>query len=233
MGKECPWGATVKRIYVVTEGQTETNFVNRVLSPYFCEKETILIPTTILTKADEQKGKMYKGGMLNYAKARTTIKKDLSYTKEKDVYVTTMFDLYALPNDTPGKSETDKISDPYDKVVCIENAMYDFEKLDKPIFRPYIQLHEFEALLFANLDLLADEYFEYDIQPLRDCLEKKKNPELINDGSETAPSKRIYNCIPDYDKVTAGVSVLEKIGLDALCKSCKHFSEWIEWIKSI
>jgi hypothetical protein len=33
-----------------------------------------------------------------------------------------------------------------------------------------------------------------------------KNPELINDGKETAPSKRILKEIPEYDKVTAGVS---------------------------
>ena len=61
MGKECSWGTTMKRIYVVTEGQSETNFVNRVLSPFFLTLNKILIPTTVLTKADENKGKMYKG----------------------------------------------------------------------------------------------------------------------------------------------------------------------------
>lgn len=233
MGKECIWGTTMKRIFVVTEGQSETNFVNRVLVPYFCGSQKILIPTTVLTKADEQKGKMYKGGMLNYAKAHSTIIKDLAYSKDQNVYVTTMFDLYALPKDTPGKKDADKIKEPYEKVAYLEKALFDSENLNRPVYHPYIQLHEFEALLFTDLDYLAEQYFEYDIQPLRNCLLEKKNPELINDGAETAPSKRVIACIPDYDKATSGVSVLEKIGLDNLCKSCKHFSEWIEWIKSV
>ena len=224
----------MKLIYVVTEGQTETNFVNKILNPYFCGSDKFLIPTTVLTKADEQKGRMYKGGLVDYAKARLTIRNNLAYTNKQNVYVTTMFDLYALPRDTPGMIEADKISDPYEKVAVLEKSMLNFEKeLRKPVFHPYIQLHEFEALLFSNLDLLAIEYFEYDIQPLKDCLEKKKNPELINDGRETAPSKRILKCIPDYDKVTSGISVLEKIGLPALCCKCKHFSEWIDWIQEL
>ena len=144
-----------------------------------------------------------------------------------------MFDLYALPNDTPGKNEADKVLDPYQKVSCIEKAMIASENLSKPVYHPYIQLHEFEALLFSDLNLLAEQYFEYDIQPLRDCLCKKRNPELINDGVNTAPSKRIINCIPNYDKATDGVSVLEKIGINNLCQSCKHFSEWIDWMKSL
>ncbi len=233
MGKECSWGAAMKRIYVVTEGQSETNFVKKVLTPFFLPLNKNLIPTTVLTKVDEQKGKVHKGGMVNYAKARNTILKDLTYTKKDDVFVTTMFDLYALPTDTPGKNEANKISDPYQKVSCIEKAMFDFEKLTRPVYHPYIQLHEFEALLFSDLTFLANQYFEYNIQPLINCLAVKKNPELINDGAATAPSKRILNCIPIYDKATDGVSVLGKIGINKLCQSCKHFSEWIEWMKSV
>ena len=223
----------MKRIFVVTEGQSETNFVNRVLSPYFLPYGKIFIPTTVLTKADERKGKMHKGGMSSYEKARTTIKKDLTYTGSPDVFVTTMFDFYRLPFDTPGYNEAQKIAEPYKKIAFLEQKMLDYEKLaNQTVFHPYIQLHEFEALLFSDISLLGDEYFEYDVQPLKDCIAQKKNPELINDGAETAPSKRILNCIPDYDKVTVGVSVLEKIGITALCSKCPHFSEWIDWIKS-
>ena len=87
--------------------------------------------------------------------------------------------------------------------------------------------------MFSNLNVLADAYFEYDIQSLRVCLKEKTNPELINSGAETAPAKRILKCIPDYDKATMGVSILERIGVDALCNSCRHFSDWIDKIKNI
>lgn len=90
--------------------------------------------------------------------------------------------------------------------------MFDFEKLTSSVYHPYIQLHEFESLFFSDLSFLANQYFEYDIQPLIDCLAVKKNPELINDGAATVPSKRILDCIPNYDKATDGVSVLAKSG---------------------
>ena len=234
MGEECTRRSALKRIFVVTEGQSETNFVNKVLSPYFLSDGKIFIPTTVLTKKDERNGKMHKGGMSNFAKAQTTIKQDLAYTNSSDVFVTTMFDFYRLPTDTPGYKEAKKLSNPYDKVACLEQNMLNFEKLaNQTVFHPYIQLHEFEALLFSNINLLGEEYFEYDIQPLKDCVTEKKNPELINDGAATAPSKRILKCIPDYDKATAGVSVLEKIGVDILCNKCPHFAEWIDWIRSL
>ena len=223
----------MKRIFVVTEGQSETNFVKRVLSPYFLEFGKELIPNTVCTKVDKSKGRMYKGGLLHYEKARTTIEKCLSYTKKADTFVTTMFDFYGLPNDTPGMNKIKNCATKYDAVSVIENEMIVRENLSKAVYFPYIQLHEFEALLFTNLDFLAERYFEYDIQLLRDCLSEKKNPELINDCKETAPSKRILSCIPDYDKAGVGVAILEKIGVDVLCASCKHFSEWIDCIKRL
>ena len=39
----------MKKIFVVTEGQSETNFVQRVMSPYFADR-CILIPNTVVTK---------------------------------------------------------------------------------------------------------------------------------------------------------------------------------------
>ena len=233
MGQEHSWGTALKRIYVVTEGQSETNFVKRVLCPYFVGMGKVLIPTTVLTKQDESRGRMYKGGMRNYAKARTTITKDLAHTKEPDVFVTTMFDLYRLPGDTPGMEAAKKIADPYQKIAMLEQSMLSIENLRKPVYIPYVQLHEFETLLFANLDELSKTYFDYDIQPLRDALKKTQNPELINGGADTAPSKRVMQCIPDYDKATLGVSVLEKIGMDALCQKCKHFGEWISKLAAL
>ncbi len=223
----------MKVVHIVTEGRSETNFVKRVLVPYFWAMDKNLIPNETLTKVDRSKGRMYKGGLSHYEKMRETIRKCLGYTKKADTFVTTMFDLYGLPDDTPGMDKIKNCANKYEAVGVIEREMAVSENLSKAAFFPYIQLHEFEALLFTNLDFLAESYFEYDIQPLRDCLAKKKNPELINDGKPTAPSKRILSCIPIYDKVTVGVAILEKIGVDALCASCKHFSEWIDRIKSL
>ena len=55
------------------------------------------------------------------------------------------------------------------------------------------------------------------------------SPELINDGNNTAPSKRIIGEIPEYErmKVSAAPIVADKIGLLTLRLKCKHFDEWL------
>ena len=58
-------------------------------------------------------------------------------------------------------------------------------------------------------------------------------PELINDGAETAPSKRILKQIPEYDKVTAGWTVAEQIGLTTLRHKCPHFNDWLTRLEQL
>ena len=60
-----------------------------------------------------------------------------------------------------------------------------------------------------------------------------ENPELIDDGPETAPSKRILEEIPEYDKVAAGVSVVGKIGLPVLRQKCAHFNGWLTKLEQL
>ena len=217
------------RIFVVCEGQAEATFVKCILMPYFSSRNKTLIPITILTKQDKKLGKMYKGGMSNFEKARSTITKVLAGVKDRHTFVTTMFDFYKLPNDTPGMDKVAIINDPYKQVLLLEKEIQTFEKGYASVYLPYIQLHEFESLIFADLNKINQRYFEanYDISSLREALEEVQNPELINNGESTAPSKRILACIPDYDKIDGGISILEKIGIAKLQKECKHFSDWI------
>lgn len=224
----------MKLIYVVTEGSSETNFVKRVLCPHFDSLNKTLTPTTVLTKNDRRAGIQYKGGMDRYAKAETTISKCLAHSKDNpEAYVTTMFDFYRLPKDTPGMDEIKSVTDPYEKVARIENCMVQHVALQKPIYFPYIQLHEFEALLFSDLDAVSKKYFYHDITSLKNCVAEIRNPELIDNGEETAPSKRIISCIPDYDKATTGVDILETIGLETLRNKCAHFNEWITKLEKL
>ncbi len=142
-----------------------------------------------------------------------------------------MFDLYALPHDFPGFSEAKNQNDPYQRVEILEKAFAQDIANDR--FIPYIQLHEFETLVFADPQQLDWEYMEHDksvgrlVKMIGD-----KNPELINDGKETAPSKRIIAEIPEYDKL-GGVIVVEKIGLKKLRSRCRHFSEWLNRLEQL
>ncbi|MDE5938440.1 MAG: DUF4276 family protein [Lachnospiraceae bacterium] len=221
----------MKNFRIVTEGQSETNFVNRVMVPYFADR-CILIPITVVTKTDSRRGKTYKGGVGNYGQIRNTLLNTLANAaKNADSYVTTMFDFYRLPIDVPGVLDAEKVSDPYKKVEIIEREIQKAEEYDGKFFFPYIELHEFEAMIFSDITKLEEAYFEEDLTALKECVKVQGNPELINDGAETAPSKRIMNCIDNFDKANVGVDVLGKIGIENIAAKCRHFAEWLQRIE--
>ncbi len=142
-------------INVLCEGQTEDLFAKMVLKEHLLQFG-IVVKTVILTTS---KRKNAKGGLLNYQQAKRDlgilIKQHSSKTSEKHFF-TTMFDLYALPNDFPGYSEVERIADCYQKVSKLEEKFA--EDTPSRNFIPYIQLHEFEALVFCGLEYLLVDY---------------------------------------------------------------------------
>ncbi len=161
----------------------------------------------------------------------------MTWLKEDDnpeARFTTMFDLYALPTDFPKLSHADKITEPYKKVVFLENAMR--EDIRDHRFIPYLQLHEFESLVLANPRMLELEYFEHEsaISELEKLLaDHQNNPELIDDGRETAPSKRILKRVPEYNKVSVGAVLAGIEGIESLKKKCRHFCDWIDGLEKL
>ncbi|MDR1309967.1 MAG: DUF4276 family protein [Deltaproteobacteria bacterium] len=164
--------------------------------------------------------------MLSYGKAKKDILAWLKEDHGKECRFTTMFDLYALPDDFPGYDEARFQIDPYKKVKILEDFMA--HDINDNRFIPYAQLHEFEALILADPRQLEWEYLEHD-KPILNLISMvgAQNPELVNDGKDTAPSKRILKEIPEYNKATAGPAVAEKIGLPVLRAKCGHFHDWL------
>lgn len=194
------------------------------MAAYFANR-CVLIPNTVITKTDSKHGRTYIGGVTNYNQIGNTLLKTLSSSsKNKDSYVTTMFGFYRLPTDVPGVADAEKVNDSYEKVELIESAILKTENYNGNFFFPYVELHEFEAMLFSDLTKLKETYFEYDLTDLGECVKVQSNPELINNGEETAPSKRIMKCISCYDKANVGVDVLGKIGIENTAEKCHHFS---------
>ncbi len=205
--------------------------LKKVLCPYLQNKEGITGVKSILLTTNKKKNA--KGGMLSYNQVLTDLnllrKTALDNNSKRNIF-TTMFDFYALPKNFPGFYEMQKIQDPYLKVDKLEK---DFAKaINDKRFIPYIQLHEFETLLFCDIECIAKFNSEYEegCKQLVGILEKvgKGNPELINHGMQTAPSKRIEKAIGRYNKPRIGKGVTELIGIDQLRSKCKHFNQWIE-----
>jgi len=129
------------------------------------------------------------------------------------------------------------LRNPYDKVNLIEG---EFAKdIGDYRFIPYIQLHEYEALLFTDPKILEYEFFDSDdaisrLESVRE-IDGKGNPELIDNGEETAPSKRIIKEFPEYgnNKAAIGSMMAGLIGIDALKASCSHFKTWVEELENL
>lgn len=220
-------------LHILCEGQTEERFVKEVLSPYLQQFNIYPKPILLLTS----KKKNARGGMLSYAQA----KRDLSIlqkqfrdnTSEHHMF-TTMFDYYALPDDFPGVEESTEIQNVRDRISFLEDKFA--EDMGRGAFIPYIQLHEFEALLFVDIIKLQTEYplSSEKIRILKKETDIYGDPELINNSPDTAPSKRIIAALAQdyhYNKVQSGTAVAYAIGIEALLKNCQHFNEWINVIQ--
>jgi hypothetical protein len=67
-----------------------------------------------------------------------------------------MIDLYALPKTFPNYENYIDEKDKYKKVDALEEAFKN--DINQNNFMPYIQLHEFETLLFSDLNKFKEYY---------------------------------------------------------------------------
>lgn len=231
------------RLHVTVEGATEQRFLKEVLCPHLAQHSVYADGRAVLTSKDKRAGIEYRGGFRRTG-AYETAKKDIcawmKADRNADARFSTMFDLYSLPEGFPGYTDAAGQPDPYCRTAILEAALRDDirQALDDPRFIPYIQLHEFEALILADPQQLDWEYMEHDQQIQRIAamvVDEGGNPELIDDGEMTAPSKRIIAQIPEYagNKATSGPLVAGKIGLPKLRQKCAHFAEWIQRLEGL
>src|SRR5690606_28976217 len=140
-------------IIVVVEGQTESNFVTKVLQPHL-EKSGLITRASIVGKAGaHQRQDKNRGG--GYFKTwRGDICDLLSNKTWSELRVTTLFDLYGLPKDFPGLAPQGTDSDTTRRCDRLIEALG--REFEDSRFIPYIQRHEFEALVLASLPHLYD-----------------------------------------------------------------------------
>lgn len=222
-------------LHILCEGQTEERFITVVLSPYLRQFGIYSKPVLLLTS----RKKNVRGGMLSYVQSKRDLLLLRKQFRDNDFehhIFTTMFDFYALPNDFPGFSTSATLSDVRERIRFIED---EFGKdINEASFIPYIQLHEFETLLFVDIVKLVTLYplSAKGIQALKQETASYCDPEMVNDGPATAPSKRIIKAVGaayHYNKVQTGAAVTSLIGIDRLLTTCRHFGEWIEAIRGV
>ena len=96
-------------------------------------------------------------------------------------------------------------------------------------FVQYIQLHEYEGLLFSDPFGFATAIDQPQLgkvfQRMRDDF---PTPEDINDDPTTAPSKRILQAYGSYRKELDGTIAARSIGVETMRRECPHFHDWVE-----
>lgn len=221
------------RLLVIAEGDTEQAFVSHVLAGH-------LGAFGLLVSAEKIRKPGEKGGFTSYARLRSHVCARLR--GDAGLHVSTMIDLYGPleRGGFPGFEDAPATSNPFARVRHLEEAFRQDilrEEGDGRRFIPYLQLHEFEALVLADPDKLDWLYIEdrhaLAIAELRELVSGYASPELINEGAETAPSKRIARLLPEYDKVAAASEVVQKVGVTKLKERCPHFREWVERLEAL
>jgi len=188
----------------------------------------------VLIANSHKRGGVHHGGGNNFAAMQKDLHRRLVQDRGHDAFFTSMIDLYALPKGFPGSGKArESIADPYQRVNELERSWAD--KTNDRRFIPHIQLHEYEAYLFADISILSEFYNAPKIEKLRKSIKHLDNPELIDDGPQTAPSKRIIQSVPRYegDKATVGVQAVERIGLATIRDRCPHFAIWLARLESL
>lgn len=216
----------MKRLIIVCEGPTEQEFCRDVLFPYFFHKNIILEFPTI---------KQTNGGIIAWA----VLKKQLiMHLKAEEVFVSTLIDFYGIKKSYcfPGWEELPKQGNRYSQLNFLEARMReDMPESLQVRFIPYVQLHEFESLLFSDIEVFRRNFMscEVDMSKIEKAIQQVLSPEDINNGPHTAPSKRLEDAIAGYNKVVYGACLAEEIGLETIRAKCRRFNHWIEMLENI
>jgi hypothetical protein len=212
----------IKRLIIIVEGGTEQEFVNKILLPYFYSKGIFDVSTFQI--------KHSKGGLSKYNHLKTDI---LNCIYQSNTVITTLIDFYGLPSDFPEFNQIKNIEEKNEKVEFLEKAIKkDLENTQNQKFEnfiPYIQLHEFEALIFSSKESIYNNFEEYKINKpeIEKIFTEFQNPEEINDNPNTSPSKRLLKNIKGYNKIVDGVLILENTGLPKILEKCPRFNNWL------
>lgn len=215
---------------MVVEGQTEESFVRNVLAEELWGSN--VHPTPILVGTPG-----HKGGRTSYAR----VKRDVLVLLKQDrgAYCSTMIDLYGLGPGFPGHPPPGHLSN-IEKVRHVEQAVKENICEEIPDLRayrrfiPYLQLHEYEAILFSDPAAFATGINHPDLQrQFQRIRDEVESPEDINNDPETAPSKRVLAVCPNYRKIIEGTQAAAAVGIPIMREKCQHFREWIESLEEL
>jgi hypothetical protein len=223
-------------VAAIVEGQTEQTFVHDHLALHlggFGINMWAQLPGRVARRGGVRPWDQVRGDILRTLRGR------------RGRICTTMFDFYAMPTDWPGRTDAAGMS-LEQKSLCVERALLDDlvakagHDFRPELFIPYVQVHEFEALLFADVGRMAQTLAPVCDTPqdrlharFQEIVREAGQAEAINDNYETSPSRRIVGLVPGYRKPLFGPIVAGRIGMDVLRTACPHFGGWLQHLEAL
>jgi Domain of unknown function (DUF4276) len=218
----------MSNIKILVEGPTEILFVNEVLKPHFHDRG-IYVKPFLFHKA---------GGIPKYSTSKRQILNTIR--SDPSCFCTTMVDFYGMPADWPGRKQANCCHTPTERAEIIEaSILKDIAgqlggSFDSGRLMPYVQMHEFEALLFSFPEKLAESLGDKNLLSAFMAIRNKfSTPEEINDHYDTCPSRRIEGVLQSFKKTINGIFAASIIGLERMRRECPHFNEWITKLEGI
>lgn len=208
----------MRTIYIIGEGQTEEEFIKEVLAPYL---KDFGVENAVPILLETSPG--YYGGDLSYARYKTNAQNLLM--RDPDAIVTSLIDYYALRTDFPGY--TNQVTAGTTRIEYLEQKIA--ADINEPRMCPYIQLHEFEALLFADI-AAYQKYFPAKVSHIQYVINHYPNPEDINNTPANAPSMRMKSIFGarKYKKTFHGPIIAIENGIAPILAKCPRFKNWVE-----
>lgn len=210
------------RLGVSVEGATERAFVRALLAEHLRTYGVAAVPVLI-----GRPGHGYGAGGGDVGVERLAA--HMAHLLRSFDAVTSLVDFYGFRR--KGEATVEELESQVGTAVAAK-AGARFGR--RPVL-PYVQRHEFEALLFSDVTQFgrlesAPRGVEQALAKIRARFE---TPEDIDDSPTTAPSKRLEALIPRYEKVAHGSSVAERTGLPKIRAACPRFDRWIAELESL
>ena len=200
------------RLAIVVEGETEERFVKEALTGHLFRFDVAPVP-------------IIAGRSINAERLAA----EMSNLRRNFDRVTSLVDFYGFRGkgtDTPDLLER-RVSDAIQARIG--------RPPDSSLIFPYVQLHEFESLLFTDVGAFTSVPGSTNqlIDRLRAIRSNFATPEDINDNYATAPSRRITSEFPGYSKVVHGPEIIADIGLETIREECPRFNGWLSRLESL
>lgn len=217
-------------VIVFAEGQTEEQFIKRVIAPSLRSAQIFIKPQMLKTSREAS------GGAISFDRLKFNARNTLR--QYPNAVLSTFLDLYALETNFPAYQDAKSKPDIYTQTAYLENALHqaivEHVGCRPERFIPHIQPYEFEGLLFSNVAALCDiePTWHTSLAKLSAVRISFETPEHINDSYETKPSRRLANILqPKYQKKRHGPLCAERITLPVMEAECLHFSVWMDKLR--